>query len=87
MMRKNVNIEVFIKYFAYQNHLVLARDLCKANQAENEEIVKEPNDALIYWNDLNKKKVSRYENPDNVINIVHRIPDLINNYQVKDPKR
>ena len=48
MMRKNVNIEVFIKYFAYQNHLVLARDLYKANQAENEEIVKEPNDALIY---------------------------------------
>ena len=84
-MRKNLNNEVFIKYFAYQNHLVLARDLY--NQAENEEIVKEPNDALIYWNDLDKKKVPRYENPDNVINIVHRIPDLINNYQVKDPKR
>ena len=78
MMRKNLNNEVFIKYFAYQNHLVLARDLY--NQAENKEIVKEPNDALIYWNDLDKKKVQRYENPDNVVNIVHRIPDLINNY-------
>ena len=47
-MRKNVNSEVFIKYFEYPNHLVLARDLYKANQAENKEIVKEPNDALIY---------------------------------------
>ena len=45
---KYINNEIFIEYFAYQNHLVLARDLYKVNQAENEEIIKERNDALIY---------------------------------------
>ena len=66
-----------MEFFAFQNHFLLAKDLSKAKQAENEEIVKEVNDALIFLtNDVNKNKVPKNENTDKVIKIIIRIPNF-----------
>lgn len=53
--KKNINNEIFRRYLEYQNPIVLAKYLRKANQAKNELIVNQVTDALIdFKNDVIK---------------------------------
>ena len=45
--KKNINNEIFRRYLEYQNPIVFAKYLRKANQAKNELIVHQVTDALI----------------------------------------
>ena len=64
-------------YFMYQSQSFLAKDLHKASQARNEQIVNQVNDALIdLWNAVDKKEIAENENPDKGINIVEKILDI-----------
>ena len=66
-----------MEYFKYQSPSFLAKDLHKASQARNEQIVNQVNDALIdLWNAVDKKEIAENENPDKGINIVEKIFDF-----------
>ena len=66
-----------MEYFKYQSPSFLAKDLHKASQARNEQIVNQVNDALIdLWNAVDKKEIAENENPDKGINIVEKILDI-----------
>ena len=68
---------MFMDYFMYQSRSFLAKDLHKASQARNEQIVNQVNDALIdLWNAVDKKEIAENENPDKGINIVEKILDI-----------
>ena len=43
---KKINNEIFKKYFRYQNPSFLGKDLYKVDQAKNEEMISQVNDAL-----------------------------------------
>ena len=63
-----------MNYFKYQNLLFLAKDLIKAKQAKNEQIVNNINDGLI---DLTKailrKEIPKNENPNKIVDIIESI--------------
>ena len=59
MNEKNINDEKFWYYFNYRNPLFSIKNLLKANQAKNEQLVNQANDALI---DI-KENVIRKEIP------------------------
>ena len=66
-----------MEYFKYQSPSFLAKDLHKASQARNEQIVNQVNDALIdLWNAVDKKEIAENENPDKGINIAEKIFDF-----------
>ena len=44
---KDINDEIFLHYFRYQNPLLLAKDLITAMQAKNDQLVSNINDGLI----------------------------------------
>ena len=44
---KNINDEIFWNYFKHQNPSFLAKDLIRAKQTINEQLVNNINDALI----------------------------------------
>ena len=68
---------MLMEYFKYQSPSFLAKDLHKASQARNEQIVNQVNDALIdLWNAVEKKEIAENENPDKGINIVEKIFDF-----------
>ena len=68
---------MLMEYFKYQSPSFLAKDLHKASQARNEQIVNQVNDALIdLWNAVDKKEIAENENPDKGINIVEKILDI-----------
>ena len=55
---KDINDEIFYNYFKYQNPLFLARDLIRATQPKNEQLVNNINDRLINLrNTFNKKEI------------------------------
>ena len=55
----------------------MTKDLHKANQAKNEQIVNKVNDALIgLQNSFNKNEIPENENPDKVINFFEKIFDF-----------
>ena len=58
--KKNINDDIFWKYFKYQNPSFLAKDLNRTNQIKNEQLVNKINDGLI---DL-RKAIIRKEIPD-----------------------
>ena len=60
LTKKNINDDIFWKYFKYQNASFLARDLIRTNQTKNEQLVNNINDGLI---DL-RKAIIRKEIPD-----------------------
>ena len=53
---KDINYEIFWNYFKYQNPSFLAKDLIRANQAKNEQLVNNTNDGLI---DLRKLLIAK----------------------------
>ena len=70
--KKNINSEIFLNYFKYQNPALLLKDLISHSQ--NEELVNNINNELIdLRNDINRKKIPGNENPKKVVNIVGKI--------------
>ena len=61
---KERNDKIFQKYFRYQNPSFLAKDLVRAKQGKNEQLVKNINDELIdLRNAIIKKETLENENP------------------------
>ena len=66
--KKSINNEIFKKYFGYQNPSCLVKNLHKANQVKNEQIVNQVNDSLIDLNDaVYKKLITENENSDKIL--------------------
>ena len=77
MMKKNINNEIVKEHFGYYNSLFSAKDLSKANKAENEKLASWVNNKLTdLKNDVNKKEIPENENPDRVIYIFEKIADF-----------
>ena len=77
-MKKNINNEIVKEHFGYCNSLFSAKDLSKANKAENEKLASWVNNKLTdLKNDVNKKEIPENENPDRVIDIFEKIADFI----------
>ena len=74
----NINTEISIKYFKYQNPAFFLNDLYKANKTKNEKIADYVNNALIdSRNAVNLKEIPENKNPDKVIDIVKEILNFI----------
>ena len=59
---EDINNEIFINYFNYQNPLRLVKDLISTKQDKNEKIVSNNNDRLIdLRNGINRKIISENE--------------------------
>ena len=70
---ENIKNEIFQEYFKYHNPSFLAKYKYKYNQAKNEQIVNQVNDALIdLRNAANKNSIPENGNPDEVIDIVEK---------------
>ena len=82
---KDINNEVFLNYFQFQNPLFLAKDLFRVTQAKNEKLVNNVNDGLINLiNVINKKEIPENENPTKVVNIVEKILDFYKQQKGKE---
>ena len=77
MMKKNINKQIFKDLFLSYS-IIFSKKLYNSNQNVNDEIVKHINDALIEL----KKGINR--NPNEIVHIVEKILNLINNKKVKD---
>ena len=53
---KDINDQIFWNYFKYQNPLFLAKDLIRATQAKNEQLVHNVSNRLIYLRNAIIKK-------------------------------
>ena len=61
---KDINNEIFLNYFKYQNQLFVETDLIRATRAKNKTLVINFNDGLINSkNAINKKEIPENENP------------------------
>ena len=66
-----------MELFKYQNPSFLAKDLIRATQAKNEQLVNNVNDGLIdIRNAIIRKEIPENENPKKVVNIVKKILDF-----------
>ena len=74
---KDMSDEIFWNYFKYQNPSFLARDLIRAKQAKNEQLVNNNNnDGLIdLRNTIIKNEIRENENPNKIVDIVGKIHD------------
>ena len=62
----------------YRNHSFPAKNLYKANQAKNKQIINQVNDGLIdLRNALSKKTNPENKNPDKVVDIVEKSLTLV----------
>ena len=74
---KDINNEIFLDYFKYQNPSFLVKDLISANQNKHEKLVSNINNRLIdLRNYINRKENPENENPKKVANIVEKIVDF-----------
>ena len=56
---KDINNEVFLDYLTYQNPLVSVKDLINAKQNQNEKLLNNINNGLVYFrNKINRKKIT-----------------------------
>ena len=75
--KKDINDEIFCKYFKYQSPSFLAKDLIKANQAKNKQLANNVNDGLIdLRNGIIIKEIPENENPNKIVNIVENISNF-----------
>ena len=66
-----------MELFKYQNPSFLAKDLIRATQAKNEQLVNNVNDGLIdIRNAIIRKEIPENENPKKVVNIAKKILDF-----------
>lgn len=78
---------MFSKFLGYYNPPFLRKDLHKTKQAENEQLTKQINDALIdLRNAINKKQIPEIENIEKVTDIVENIFEFNKEHRVKGLK-
>ena len=74
---KDVNYEIFWNYFKYQNPLLLEKDLIRATQTKNEQLVNNVNDGLIDLRSIIiRKEIPENKNPNKVVDIAEKILHL-----------
>ena len=74
---KDINDEIFWNYFKYQNPSFLAKNLIRAKQAKNEQLVNNINDELIRLrNVIIKKEIPKNGNSSKIVDIVEKILDF-----------
>ena len=82
---KDMNDEIIWNYFKYQNPSFLAKDLIRANQVKNQQLVYNIHNGLINLrNAIIGKEIPENENPNKIVNIVEKILILNPNKNVKD---
>ena len=71
---KLINHEILWNHFKYQNPLFLAKDLIRATEAKNEQLVNNVNNKLIdLKNVIIRKEIPENENPNKIVDIVEKI--------------
>ena len=74
---KDVNYEIFWNYLKYQNPLLLEKDLIRATQTKNEQLVNDVNDGLIDLRSIIiRKEIPENKNPNKIVDIAEKIPHL-----------
>ena len=74
---KDVNYEIFWNYFKYQNPLLLEKDLIRATQTKNEQLVNNVNDGLIDLRSIiSRKEIPENKNPNKIVDIAEKILHL-----------
>ena len=74
---KDVNYEIFWNYFKYQNPLLLEKDLIRATQTKNEQLVNNVNDGLIDLRSIIiRKEIPENKNPNKIVDIAEKILHL-----------
>ena len=74
---KDVNYEIFWNYFKYQNPLLLEKDLLRATQTKNEQLVNNVNDGLIDLRSIIiRKEIPENKNPNKIVDIAEKILHL-----------
>ena len=72
----DINDEIFWDYLTYQNPSFLAKDLIRAKQDKNEQLVNDINDELIdLRNAIIKKEIPENENTNKLVDIIEKILD------------
>ena len=74
---KDVNYEIFWNYFKYQNPLLLEKDLIRATETKNEQLVNNVNDGLIDLRSIIiRKEIPENKNPNKIVDIAEKILHL-----------
>ena len=74
---KDVNYEIFWNYLKYQNPLLLEKDLIRATQTKNEQLVNDVNDGLIDLRSIIiRKEIPENKNPNKIVDIAEKILHL-----------
>ena len=74
---KDINDEIFWNSFKYQNPSLLTKDLIRAAQAKNEQLLHNVNNGLIdLRNAIIRKDIPANENPNKIVHIVEKILDF-----------
>ena len=70
----DIDIEIFLSYFKYQNLSFLVKDLISDKQNKNEKLVSNINNGLTdLRSNINRKEIPENENPKEVADIVEKI--------------
>ena len=73
----DIDIEIFLSYFKYQNLSFLVKDLISDKQNKNEKLVSNINNGLTdLRSNINRKEIPENENPKEVADIVEKILDF-----------
>ena len=84
---KDTNDEIFWNYFKYQNPSILAKDLIRATQAKNQQLVNNVNDGLIDLRTaINSKKSLKMKIQIKLSKQLKKFSTLTNNKKVQDLK-
>ena len=80
-----MNDEISWNYFKQQNSLFLEKDVIRATQAKNDQLVNNVNDGLFDLRKaINKIELSKNKNPKKQPILLKKFWTLINNKKVKD---
>ena len=71
---KDINDEIFWNSFKYQNPSFLTKDLIRAAQAKNEQLLNNVNNGLIdLRNAIIRKEIPENENPNKIVHVDEKI--------------
>ena len=70
---RNINDEIFWNNFKYQNPLFLAKDLIRANEAKNKQLVNNINGFVNLSKTIVRKEIHENKKPNKTVNTVEKI--------------
>ena len=71
---RNINDEIFWNNFKYQNPLFLAKDLIRANEAKNKQLVNNINNGFVNLRKaIVRKEIPENKKPNKTVNTVEKI--------------